>query len=1347
MQPRLARQSEATPPGSADIGERPSPYIPRSLFKEGGTSGRGLIAEADIAALDGNIVILGDPGMGKTRLTQSLQKQLDAVRVTAGTFQRDESGSRYAPARDGRVIIDGLDEIAAATGASAIDAVLKKLSRIGYPRFILSCRAADWQGSTDRHRIVQDYGTPLYTLHLQPFSDAQALEFLAAHDPRIDARAALEELERRDLTALYRNPLTLQLTAELIEEGQGLPQSRADLFERACVLLVREENAAHQRSEHAMCPTEDLLTSAGAIFAHLILSGLQGVADRPFTDTPESFVHHSRLAGIPDAPLLAPALKTRLFQSMAEGLFIPFHRMIAEFLGARWLAIRIARGLSKRRLHQAFVTARGVPTTLRGLHAWLACFSPELAAECFRADPYGILRYGEPSRLSLPHARLLLSSLASLAEEDPYFRSYDWSSRTVGGLTRPELKDSIVQLLRNSSRHVDLSRTVLESIAGSPLANELKPELLQIVGDETAAHEERVSAARALIDSRVDVAWPVLVDGLCAKGTRRNCTIALEIMQHAKSTGFTGPQIAKAFIAYAQACRAEENNRALASYHYAIFEEPAQWLSASQCAEVLDALADRMASISRRDYWTLVVTMADLIYDLIVPALQVHPPAARFWRWVSLLKCKEASSATPAGGISAYLSRNETLRRETQKLALADFAASGKTVIVHLLMDEYEYLALRPEDALALLQEIAAKDALARYDRELWISLVLHLRSERKLDDELQALARQAIEKHACLAGEWYDFEMPEPGPCAVLEEERAALMEVRESIVSGENLQALHRIAEVYLGTYDRLDKRSPLVRVRDRWGDEILELAHSGFAAVLKRSDLPSARQIVEQHLADERSPREALILIAAITDLSLQDRPVSSVPAKNVLAGAAAWWVSRHFGFVFPEQPFWFYVSPVIVSARDVTTSFLTDVLRPCLIEDSAHIPSLRYFHSDAQLMAAGAPLVPGWLAEFPDLRSATQLHLLALAMQFSDREQFRSLVRERLAALKSLRPHGRRNWIAAAFLMDFAQYMPRLLEWCESDREIIWPLKEIAPREGWHDTRRSSLLSLPQLAFIVRVFGPQWPCSPSEGDFNDETHPSQATSFIESCIRDIGADCSDEAAEILQSLVEDAALHSYGKHLRHVKAQQLRTRRDSEYAPPPFEDLKQTLAGGLPGSIDDLKALLLDSLIGLEEYIRHSDTRSWESFWDKDRPKPENTCRDRLIDLLRPRMAPEIMILPETAMPEMRRADFVATCRQMGLPVEIKGQWHAEVWNATVTQLIDRYAHDWRASGRGVYLVLWFGKVPGLNLPRPPDGSARPRTPSALREMLIDRLPCEARSRIDVIVLDLSKPQSS
>lgn len=491
----------------------------------------------------------------------------------------------------------------------------------------------------------------------------------------------------------------------------------------------------------------------------------------------------------------------------------------------------------------------------------------------------------------------------------------------------------------------------------------------------------------------------------------------------------------------------------------------------------------------------------------------------------------------------------------------------------------------------------------------------------------------------------------------------------------------------------------------------------------------------------MADEESPY-GLILIAGIEDFMRQNRPLGDIPAKVATAGAAAWWVSRHFGFVCAEQPFWQYVSPAIFSSDDVARSFLIDVLEPYLKANCEHIPSLRYIHANAQLMAIGAPLVLRWLAEFPDLRSTTQLQLLALATQFSDREQFRTLLRKQLVALESLDSHRRRNWTAAAFLVDFPECMPRLLDWCESDRDIIWPLKQID--EVWHSTRDPKILSLPQLAFIVGVFGPQWPYSPPEGN-STEAHP--VTSFIEVCIEDIGVDPGEEATAMLQSFVEDPRLRSYGEYIRHVKARHLCSRRDCEYAPPSFEDLKQTLAGRLPGCIDDLKALLLDSLLGLEEYIRHSDTRSWESFWENDRPKPENTCRDRLIDMLRPRMAPEIMILPETLMPEMKRADFVATYRQRGVPVEIKGQWHAQVWDATIVQLIDRYAHDWRAHGRGAYLVLWFGDVPGRNLPAHPNGLAPPRTPSELREMLIDRMPVAERSRIDVVVLDLSRPALS
>jgi hypothetical protein len=180
----------------------------------------------------------------------------------------------------------------------------------------------------------------------------------------------------------------------------------------------------------------------------------------------------------------------------------------------------------------------------------------------------------------------------------------------------------------------------------------------------------------------------------------------------------------------------------------------------------------------------------------------------------------------------------------------------------------------------------------------------------------------------------------------------------------------------------------------------------------------------------------------------------------------------------------------------------------------------------------------------------------------------------------------------------------------------------------------------------------------------------------------------------------------------------------------------------LASGLPGSIDDLKAMILDHLEGVQDYLRNGDTDGWEAFWNGDSPKEENTCRHRLLDALRPRIRPEIVLLPETLMPEAKRADIVALYHAAGVPIEIKGQWHSQVWDAANVQLIEKYARDWRAHGRGIYLVLWFGKIAGKNIPKHPDGLPAPSSSAQLRDMLVDRLTEAERSRIDVFVLDVS-----
>jgi hypothetical protein len=221
-----------------------------------------------------------------------------------------------------------------------------------------------------------------------------------------------------------------------------------------------------------------------------------------------------------------------------------------------------------------------------------------------------------------------------------------------------------------------------------------------------------------------------------------------------------------------------------------------------------------------------------------------------------------------------------------------------------------------------------------------------------------------------------------------------------------------------------------------------------------------------------------------------------------------------------------------------------------------------------------------------------------------------------------------------------------------------------------------------------------------------------------------------------------LVSHQGAAPYVEQIRHIRSQQLRLKRDAEFRVPTFEQVKQVLRNALPSGIDDLRAMILDRLEIVQNYVRNGDTAAWEQFWDRERPKDENTCRDRLIDLLRPRLPSEVAFLPETLMPDQTRADIVAIFNGTGVPIEIKGQWHKDVWRAASVQLIEKYARDWRAEGRGVYLVLWFGDVRGKNIPRHPLGWPSPITASDFSDSLVQQLTAAERRWVDVVVFDVS-----
>ncbi|PWF23218.1 hypothetical protein DD235_09525 [Corticimicrobacter populi] len=210
---------------------------------------------------------------------------------------------------------------------------------------------------------------------------------------------------------------------------------------------------------------------------------------------------------------------------------------------------------------------------------------------------------------------------------------------------------------------------------------------------------------------------------------------------------------------------------------------------------------------------------------------------------------------------------------------------------------------------------------------------------------------------------------------------------------------------------------------------------------------------------------------------------------------------------------------------------------------------------------------------------------------------------------------------------------------------------------------------------------------------------------------------------------------------------MSAEQRQKQAEEAFSPLLPEDLKGLLAHGSPTNSEDLKSIILDEMAIIQRQLLGDDIDRARIFWtDTGFPYDENTCRDRLTLMLTSVLEQYgIQRITEADMPKSKRADLAFAYGQFQLPMEVKGQWHPEVWTAASTQLDANYLIDWRSEQRGIYCVLWFGDVPTSSRRRltpPPDEQQAPQSAEEMRTMLIERIPVSRRSFIDVVVLDLS-----
>ena len=407
--------------GTASISRRLARYDSNGNFQE--------ITDAELRERAPPLVVIGDPGWA-TFVLKSLGGSDRGEFVRASTFVANPA--KFRPASpDNFLIIDALDEVAALREGDPLYNVLSALGSIDYPPFVLSCRAADWRGATARIDISDHYDQVPEQWTLQPISRDEAHAFLEGLGVDVSrSTLLLDRLEERSLSDLYGNPLTLGLLSKLaLGDDDSVPSGKAALFERAVDILRTEHNPGKHSAALAKLSKSEALDAAGAIMASLLLSGKDAVTTVSKPEETYSFVTTPDIATLPGGNAADAVIASRLFRTadFDDQAFVPLHRTIAEYLGARWLGERASSDELRITRILKLMSADGlVPASLRGLHAWLAQ-TPSFTLPVIESDPYGFLRYGDADNLSSEQARVLLRSLGKLNDEDPFFRADDWT--------------------------------------------------------------------------------------------------------------------------------------------------------------------------------------------------------------------------------------------------------------------------------------------------------------------------------------------------------------------------------------------------------------------------------------------------------------------------------------------------------------------------------------------------------------------------------------------------------------------------------------------------------------------------------------------------------------------------------------------------------------------------------------------------------------------------------------------------------------------------------------------------------------------------------------------------------
>jgi len=1335
-------------------------YLPRSLVINDKT-----YTEPELLAASYYVVVLAEPGGGKTELMGSLAQQLGTTIVTASKFVHGGAKEKNIP-----LVIDAFDELSK-VDASGIYRLLSQAEAAKPTHVYLSSRSSEWDSATT-NAFNEFFGPPL-VVRLCKFDEEEQRAIFNHHAPREDFAAFQAEVARFDLEALLPNPQFLKLFTDAYIESERHFTDKRSIFVQAVERLAKEANSHLARNHPALSATQKV-DIASEVFTKLLLSGAEGVSTSEATENRM----YPLLASLFDDDTAADGiLATRLFKpGDSVNHHRPVHKIVAEYCAAGYLTKRIADPADPLTLSKCLPIISPnsiIRDELRGLLGWMAALGNKIIEEsAIELDPYAVLANGDPSQLEHSSKRLLINRLKDIEAKDPYFRRGDFRRRfSVAGFFTQDVVEEIKPLL-TAGNDGHLRDLILELLAGSPAIEKLRGELGQLMLTPTESTKTRFLANRCLLEIDGDDHRSEL-DILISEASNTSLHIAAEIIET------LGPEtLHRDYLAYFFRVCANLYPGHEARYKRTIGERYflkkfIKGLNLEITVLLLDELTKDLACVCgkksyecdcRNGISKIVGSMLDRFFDLANPPFN----PVQIWQWVGNLIFHKGKSPKESKSVQV-LQEDDNLRQGIIAHVFGKLIARDQileTKIDKFYMQSHSGLSFQANDC-----KFVVDLAFETNNPDLWVNFMAghqyyRNEGERGPDYLRRHMREQALEKPLFMrewakvnrAAQhferenrvWRDRHTRKMGRYRRQQDEiRAANIKYvqnnRDLVEGGRHWHSLVHFSRLVLMDPDKIEHEV---------GDKILVRNALRNWLDFIAPHVPELLTLAELRCASQCQHLET-ILYAACLETMRASGSLESVDLRllralrtDIHSGYEA--VSEEERAALKTE-----VDRLIFPDGASAENFLREYLEPQLAQPGCIHPELWLLRSEEIFSHLRATLSIEWLGRVRELALSPLDTLFEIAAQYGNRNDLKEIIVERCEEFMSSWPDltenedlekKRKFWLVRAWY--FLDDPPEIYwDWLKADKDTVFELYGRSERWRYGDHFSWPKFTSNKVEAILDGFIDKWPKVHLPSSYgSDSPKEEKAYRFLTEVIWSINSDDPDDAIPVLNRLLADPRFTDLQKDLKSIHAGQVRKKALRDFEPPTPQEIVNRLDRDAVVTVEGLRQLVIQELQDFQKAIDGGEFNSADHFYEKGERLDEIRSTEIISERLNLRLEPQgISVTPEHQLKGAKRSDFTATKMIGGkrrlLVTEVKGQWHDELYTAASTQLHERYSIHPDAEQQGIFLVIWFGadeRVAGRK--KHSIGSAQ-----ELKSSIEARLLQELTGLIDVFVLDVSKPK--